>query len=148
LYLHRTFRYGDSYYWIQDNFNSISIPIYARFDFPTNSVDIFLLAGPRLGLVFDNVSFKDSNGNTGSATLANSGVNNFLFGISLGGGISFNVGIGKMEIGAVYNTVFTQLFPGYEYYSNGIELQLGYGFSLSGNNSTNTSSGSGKSNSW
>ena len=150
LYSYQTMRneYTSISEWEQYNFSSIGIPIYARFDFQAGSVNLFLLAGPRFDILFDKYTYKDSLGNTGSDSLSDNDFNSFMVGISLGGGVSFTAGPGKMEVGVVYNSAFTKTDPDYEIFGNGFELQLGYGFSLSGNNNTNTSSGSGKSNSW
>jgi len=130
LYSYQTFRSGDSSGWEQENFSSIGIPIYARFDFQTGSVNLFLMAGPRFDILFDKFSVKYNDGTTYDDSLSDNDLKGFVVGMSLGGGVSFTAGPGKLEIGAVYNTVFTKMDTVSEWFTNGIELQLGYGFTF------------------
>ena len=127
LYSYRSFRYGDVN-WFQENYNAITFPIYARFDFDTGKVKPFLMVGPRLGFVFNEFTIKHSSGGTIDAIML--GANNFMFGFSLGGGFSFPAGSGKFDAGIVYNNTFTQIFTDWRTYSQGFEIQLGYGFAL------------------
>ena len=131
LYSSQSYRYGTSSSdWGQETFSSIGIPVYARFDFQTGSVNIFVMAGPRFDILFDKMKLKDNDGNTGESSLKDNDFNSFMVGLSLGTGISFTAGPGKMEIGAVYNTVFTKVDPDLDLFNYGIELQVGYGFAL------------------
>lgn len=131
LYASQTYQFGQSSSdWDQYGYSSIALPVYARFDFQTGSVNIFVMAGPRFDILFDKIKIKYSDGSSSEDSIKDSNLNSFMVGLSLGAGVSFTAGPGKMEIGAVYNTVFTKLDPDADLFNNGIELQLGYGFAL------------------
>ena len=129
LYLYSTVRAGDDSGWNQFNSSSINLPLYARFDFPVGSVNLYLMGGPSFTILFDKYKIKDNNGNTTDYTL-NDDDKNFLIGISAGAGVAIPAGPGNLDIGAVYNTTFTKVVTDYKRYFSGFEFQVGYGFKL------------------
>jgi len=129
LYLFSTVRVGNDSVWAQNNYSSVNLPLYARFDFPVGSVNLYLMGGPSFTILFDKYKTKDNNGNTTENTLSDD-EKNFLIGISAGAGVAVPAGPGNLDIGAVYNTNFTKINPNNSTYFQGFEFQVGYGFKL------------------
>ena len=127
-----SFQYGTSRDdWVRYTYAYISVPLYARFNFPFGSgVGWFMMGGPDVKLFFDTYWGKDSSGNTAESSLRAEDRKHLLFGAALSTGVYIPTGGGTLDVGLGFNTTFSRsdVDNTWKRYNNGLEIQFAFGF--------------------
>lgn len=110
----------------------LNIPLLFKFKIPAGRNKISLFAGPLFGLLLGDIKVTDKVTVEGygsdSADVDIEADNNFVFGFTLGGGLEFPMGNGKMFTDLRYSHTLTSFFDDDDTKANSIGINLGYGF--------------------
>jgi len=132
LFTRASFRYGDSSSWVQYSNYAIGVPVYARFDYDLGDYGVYVLAGPRVDILFDKVKAKDSTGATATLSLKDDqGYDKlFVIGAAIGAGVSVPAGSGVLDFGVGFNTGLTKVMDDYKGYPYSFDIQIAYGIGI------------------
>ncbi len=130
LFARLGFKYGDDDYWESHNFNSINLPVYARFTFDLGDFSVYALAGVDLAFLFGDVKYKNSAGPSSSASVKDAYDTQFNFGIAVGAGVSLPLGSGTADIGLRYRTNLNKVVDDCKQFFQSLMLDFAYRFAL------------------
>ncbi len=130
LFARLGYKMGDDDHWYSSNFNSINLPVYARFTFDLGDLSVYALAGVDLAFLFGDVKNKNQDGDLPSTSADDAYDTQFAFGIAAGAGVSLPLGDGLADIGLRYRTNLNEVKDNNKSFYQSLMLDFAYRFAL------------------